>query len=66
MKRNPFYAISAAAMLAGCFMLSEALEMRPGQLRGVLITIGVLQLYEGLLVALGTYLIASKRAAGAK
>jgi hypothetical protein len=64
MQRNPFYAVSAATMLVGCLMLSEALETQPGQLHGVLVTIGVLQLYESLLIALGAFLVRSKRAVG--
>ena len=62
MKSNPFYALSASAMLLGCWMLSEALHLQAGQLGGLLLLIGVLQVYEGLLVGLGTLLVRSGRA----
>ena len=53
MKSNPFYALSASAMLLGCWLLSEALHLQAGQLGGLLLLMAVLQLYEGLLVGLG-------------
>lgn len=62
MKSNPFYALSAFAMLLGCFLLSQALELQAGQLRGLLLLMLVLQVYEGLLVGLGVYLVATGRA----
>ena len=62
MKSNPFYALSASAMLLGCWLLSEALHLQAGQLRGLQILMLVLQLYEGLLVALGAFLVRSGRA----
>ena len=62
MKSNPFYALSASAMLLGCFMLSRALELEAGKLRGLLVLILVLQLYELLLVGFGTFLVRSGRA----
>jgi hypothetical protein len=49
-------------MLLGCWMLSQALELEAGQLRGLLVLILVLQLYELLLVGLGTFLVRTKRA----
>src|SRR5262245_38003257 len=61
-KSNPFYALSACAMLLGCWLVSEALHLEAGHLRGLLILILVLQLYEGLLVGLGAYLVRSGRA----
>ena len=30
MKKNPFYGMSAAAMLLGCYLLNHALELEPG------------------------------------
>ncbi len=62
MKKNPFYGISAAAMLFGCYLLNHALGLEPGRLGGLLLLVGVLQVYEGLLVALGVHLVATKRA----
>ena len=62
MKSNPFYALSASAMLLGCWLLSEALHLQAGQLGGLLTLMAVLQLYEGLLVGLGTRLVRSGRA----
>ncbi len=62
MKSNPFYALSASAMLLGCWLLSEALHLQAGQLGGLLILMLVLQLYEGLLVGLGAFLVRTGRA----
>ena len=62
MKSNPFYALSASAMLLGCWLLSQALQLQAGQLRGLLLLMLVLQVYEVLLVGLGAYLVRSKRA----
>ena len=62
MKSNPFYALSASAMLFGCWTLGQALELEAGKLRGLVILIVVLQLYELLLVGLGTFLVRTKRA----
>lgn len=62
MKSNPFYALSASAMLLGCWLLSEALHLQAGQLGGLLLLMAVLQLYEGLLVGLGAWLVRSGRA----
>jgi len=62
MKTNPFYALSVSAMLLGCWLLSEALHLQAGQLGGLLVLMSVLQLYEGLLVGLGTFLVRAGRA----
>jgi hypothetical protein len=62
MKKNPFYGMSAAAMLFGCYMVNHALRIEPGQAERLLVLIGVLQLYEALLVALGVFLVATQRA----
>lgn len=64
MKRNPFYAFSATAMLLGCHLVSTALDLYPGALRALLSLLGVLLLYEMLLVALGTFLVRSGRSTG--
>ncbi len=62
MKSNPFYALSSCAMLLGCWLLGEALHLEAGQVGGLLALVAVLQLYEGLLVGLGTFLVRSGRA----
>ena len=62
MKKNPFYGMSAAAMLFGCYMVNHALGLEPGRLGKLLTLMGVLQVYEGLLIALGVYLVATRRA----
>jgi hypothetical protein len=59
---NPFYALSASAMLLGCWLLSKALQIQAGQLQALLLLMLVLQLYEALLVGLGAFLVRSKRA----
>lgn len=62
MKTNPFYALSVSAMLLGCWLLSEALHLQAGRLGGLLLLMAVLQLYEALLVGLGTLLVRAGRA----
>lgn len=62
MRSNPFYALSASAMLLGCWLLAEALHLEAGRLSGLLVLMAVLQLYEGLLVGLGAFLVRSGRA----
>jgi hypothetical protein len=57
MKSNPFYFASAAAMLAGCYILSQALKLQPGNLVKLLVLMGVVQVYECLLVGLGLLLV---------
>lgn len=63
MKSNPFYVLSASAMLLGCFTLSRALQLEAGMLRALMVLMLVLQVYELLLVGLGTFLVKSGRAA---
>ena len=62
MKTNPFYTLSVSAMLLGCWLLSQALHLQAGQLRSLLVLMAVLQLYESLLVGLGTFLARTGRA----
>jgi hypothetical protein len=62
MKSNPFYALSASAMLLGCWLLSEALEIQAGQVASLVLLMAVLQVYEGILVVLGAFLVRSGRA----
>jgi hypothetical protein len=62
MKQNPFYGLSATAMLGGCYLLSHALKVVPGQLGKLLCVVAVLQLYEVLLALLGVFLLRTGRA----
>jgi hypothetical protein len=62
MKKNPFYGMSAAAMLFGCYMVNHALDLEPGRVGKLLTLMAVLQVYEGLLIALGVYLVKTRRA----
>lgn len=62
MKSNPFYGLSASAMLLGCWLLAEALHVQAGQLGGLLLLMAVLQVYEGLLIGLGAWLVRTGRA----
>jgi hypothetical protein len=62
MKSNPFYALSASAMLLGCWLLSQALALQAGKLQGLLLLMLVLQVYEGILVGLGAFLVRTRRA----
>jgi len=62
MRQNPFYGLSVAAMLGGCFLLNHALKLEPGHLGKLVTLIAVLQVYEALLVGLGVFLVTSGRA----
>lgn len=57
---NPFYLLSAFCMIAGCYALNSALDLRAGQMRRMLILLGTINLYEVLLLALGLFLIRSR------
>jgi hypothetical protein len=50
--RNPFYLLSALSMLLGCFALSRHPTFVPGQWMPLVILMGVLQVYEFLLLVL--------------
>jgi hypothetical protein len=54
--KNPFYLLSALSMLLGCFALSRHLTLIPGQWKPLVILMGVLQVYEFLLLGLASYL----------
>ncbi len=56
-KHNPFYLASAAMMLLGCYLLSRALALAPGETGKLVALIGVLNGYEGLLIGLALFLI---------
>jgi hypothetical protein len=53
---NPFYLLSALFMLVGCFALSHQLSLQSGQWKPLLLLIGVLQIYELIVLAMAVYL----------
>src|SRR4051812_10878787 len=55
--RNPFFLFSAVCMFAGCRMIIAALGVSPGEVHKLVALIGVLNLYELLLIALALFLI---------
>lgn len=55
--RNPFYLLSAVSMLLGCYALSHALGLEAGQWEPVASLIGVLQVYELVLLGLAVFLL---------
>jgi hypothetical protein len=59
---NPFYLLSALCMLAGCYGLVHVMRVGAGGSGTVLLLMGVLQVYELLLVGLAWFLISSRRA----
>ena len=56
-KRVPFYQLSALSMLLGCYTLNNALALRPGQTGKLLFLLFTLNVYEGLLIGLGLFLV---------
>lgn len=62
MRSNPFYALSAFAMLLGDWLLGQALHLEAGHVAGLLVLIAVLQLYEAVLIGAGAWLVCSGRA----
>jgi len=54
---SPLYLLSALSMLAGCYTLSHALALQPGQTGKLLVLLAALGAYEALVVALGLFLI---------
>lgn len=54
---NPFYVLSAMFMLAGLFALNDSLDWSPLPMFNVLMLITALNLYELLLIGLGTFLL---------
>ncbi len=55
--RNPFYLLSAVMMFAGVRVILSALQLMPGDLKHLLLLIGVLNAYEAMVIALALYLI---------
>jgi hypothetical protein len=56
-RHNPFYLLSAFSMLLGCWILSRALALEPGHAGKLVVLIGVLNLYEAMLIGLALFLI---------
>jgi len=56
-KGNPFYLLSALSMLAGCYTLSHALALRPGQADKLALLLGTVNLYELLVIGLALALL---------
>ena len=56
---NPFYLLSVVSMLAGCYAMSRGLSETPGQWKPLVSLMGVLQIYE--LVLLGLAVLLSRR-----
>lgn len=54
--RNPFYLLSGLCMLFGCFAISIAIHQEPERVRPLLALIGILNVYELLILGLGLYL----------
>ena len=59
---NPFYLLSALCMLAGCYGFVDSLKITAGQSGALLLLMGILQLYEFLLVGIAWFLISHHRA----
>ena len=59
-RTNPFYLLSAMCMLGGCLALTNSLSWTSIGLARLLALIVTLNLYEGLLLALGLYLLARR------
>lgn len=57
-EHNPLYLLSACCMLAGCWVLTTTWAPQPGRLGGLLALLGVLNLYEALLVGFGLFVVA--------
>ena len=57
---NPFYLLSALLMLLACLLLGNTMTWSPIGVDRIMMLIGVLNVYELLLVALGLYLIARR------
>ena len=59
-RTNPFYLLSAMCMLGGCLALTNSLSWTSIGLERLLALVVTLNLYEGLLLALGLYLLAKR------
>lgn len=56
-ERNPFYLASVISMLAGCYAMSRSLGEAPGQWKPLVSLMGVLQIYELVLLGLAVFLL---------
>ncbi len=54
---NPFYLLSALCMFGACWGFSHALDMQVGDVSKIIWLIGVLTLYEALVIGLAIYLV---------
>lgn len=59
-RTNPFYLLSAMCMLGGCLALTNSLSWTSIPIERLLALIVTLNVYEGLLLALGLYLLARR------
>src|SRR5689334_1313949 len=59
-RTNPFYLLSAACMLGGCLALTNSLSWTSIPLPRLLALIVTLNVYEGMLLGLGLYLLARR------
>ena len=59
-RHNPFYLLSAMCMLAGCLSLTNSLSWTSIGLGRLLALVVTLNVYEGLLLGLGLYLLARR------
>ena len=57
---NPFYLLSVLSMLFGCYAINNSLQVTPGDWGKLLLLLGILNLYEFLLIGLGMYLLPRK------
>jgi hypothetical protein len=57
LENNPFYLLSAFSMLVGCYILADALALRPGQTGKLLLLLATLNVYEFLLIVLALFLV---------
>jgi hypothetical protein len=54
---NPFYLASALSMFVGCYLLSRALALAPGETTKLVALLAVLNVYEFLLIGLAIFLV---------
>ena len=57
MDHNPFYLVSVVLMLVGVYLLAGSIGPAPGDMWQLWVLVGVLNLYEGLVIALGAVLV---------
>jgi hypothetical protein len=58
---SPLFLLSALSMLVGCYTLSHALALQPGQTSKLLVLLATLNVYEALVIGLGLFLIVRRR-----